>query len=154
VAEAFAAHAPMALREALRRDLFDEMMVEHIEPHLGKGKPTFIYDYPAELGALARTKPGNPEVAERFELYVGGLELANGFSELTDAVEQRCRFEQAQGEMDRNGRTPGPMPEVFLAALPDMPEAAGIALGVDRLAMIFLGVPRIDQAVSFVPEEL
>lgn len=154
VTEAFAAHAPMNLREALRQKLFDEMMVEHIEPQLGKGKPTFIYDYPAELGALARTKPGDPEVAERFELYADGLELANGFSELTDAVEQRCRFEQAQGEMGRNGRKPGPMPEAFLAALPDMPQAAGIALGVDRLAMLFLGVPRIDQAVSFVPEEL
>ncbi len=154
VEEAFALHGPMSMREALRQDLFDEIMVRHIEPHLGRSRPTFIYDYPAELGALARIKPEKPEVAERFELYVAGLELANGFSELTDAGEQRARFEQAQRAIRQSGRAAGPMPEAFLAELPGMPEAAGIALGVDRLAMLFLGKNRIDEAVSFVPEEL
>lgn len=154
VEEAFALYGPMGMREALRQDLFDEIMVRHIEPHLGRSRPTFLYDYPAELGALARLSQENQEVAERFELYVAGLELANGFSELTDAEEQRARFEQSQRAIRQSGRAAGPMPEAFLATLPGMPESAGIALGVDRLAMLFLGKNRIDEAVSFVPEEL
>lgn len=154
VEEAFARCGPLSMREALRQDLFEEIMVRHIEPQLGKDRPTFIYDYPAELGALARIKPEQPGVAERFELYVAGLELANGFSELTDAVEQRARFEEAQRHIRQASRHAGPMPEAFLAELPGMPEAGGIALGVDRLAMLFLGKNRIDEAVSFIPEEL
>jgi len=154
VAEAFRRYAPCTVDEALAQDRFDEMLVEHVEPHLGMPTPTFLYDYPATLGALARLSPTDPTVAERFELYVAGLELANGFSELVDPVEQRTRFLAEQEAIRLQDRDPGPMPELFLAELAEMPQAAGIALGVDRLAMLFAGAERIDQAVAFVPERL
>src|SRR5574340_308092 len=96
VAEAFSLYAPMTLSEALDRDCFDEMMAEHLEPCLGVLKPTFIYDYPLHPGALARAKKEDGALAERFELYMGGLELANAFAELTDAQEQRLRFYDAE----------------------------------------------------------
>ena len=95
VQEAFETYAPVTLDEALSQDRFDEILVEYIEPNLGLTKPAFLYDYPARLGALARLKQSDQSVAERFELYIGGLELANGFSELTDAGEQRQRFVEA-----------------------------------------------------------
>ncbi len=154
VAEAFERYAPYDMHEALKRNVFDEALVLHIEPQLGKVRPTFLYDYPAALGALARIKASDPMVAERFELYISGLELANGFSELTDVREQRARFEEDRRQMQRFGRTPGPMPESFLRDLQNMPEAAGIALGVDRLVMLFLGLGSVDEAVAFTPEEL
>ena len=122
--------------------------------NLGIEKPTFLYDYPAKLGALARLKKGDPSVAERFELYIGGVELANGFSELTDAQEQRQRFEEALRIRAQKGYAKYPMPEKFLSALEQMPEAAGIALGVDRLAMLFADVANIDGVVFFSPEDL
>ena len=106
------------------------------------------------LGALARLSPAEPKVAERFELYVAGLELANGFSELVDPVEQRARFLAEQAIIRLQGRDPGPMPEVFLDGLETMPPAAGIALGVDRLVMLFGGADNIDQVVAFMPEGL
>jgi len=99
-------------------------------------------------------KKTNPRVAERFELYMGGLELANAFSELTDAAEQRARFEEELKSRRASGRAAYPMPERFLAALPAMPESSGIALGVDRLAMIFADRESIDDVVAFTPEEL
>jgi elongation factor P--(R)-beta-lysine ligase len=114
--------------------------------------PTFLYDYPASLAALARLKPGNPSIAERFEVYVGGIELANGFSELNDAHEQRKRFEKELEERTQLGKHVSPMPERFLKALRNMPEAAGIALGVDRLVMIFGNARTIDEVVTFTPE--
>jgi len=154
VAEAFRRYAPCALEEALAKDRFDELLVEYVEPHLGLITPTFLYDYPAELGALARLSPTDPTVAERFELYVAGLELANGFSELVDPVEQRARFLAEREVIRWQGREPGPMPEVFLAGLELMPPAAGIALGVDRLVMLFVGADNIDQVVAFTPEGL
>ncbi|ADH84977.1 EF-P lysine aminoacylase EpmA [Desulfurivibrio alkaliphilus] len=154
VAEAFCRYAAMEVDEALRRDLFDQLLVEKIEPHLGVGRPTFLYDYPLELAALARPKPGQPEVAERFELYLGGVELANGFSELIDPVEQRRRFEADRRLIRAAGRRPPPMPEPFLAELDAMPQAAGIALGLDRLVMIMLGKENIDQVLAFPPETL
>ena len=155
VAEAFARYGTMPLAEALAEDCFDEVLVRDIEPELGSKTPTFLYDYPASLGSLARLKPGNPTVAERFELYVGGMELANGFSELDDAQEQRCRFEKERQLITELGRQPaGPMPEPFLSALPQMGPAAGIALGIDRLLMLLLGAQTIDQVVSFPPESL
>ncbi|HIJ78131.1 MAG: EF-P lysine aminoacylase EpmA [Desulfobulbaceae bacterium] len=154
VAEAFARYAPRSVDEALADDMFDEDMVVHIEPHLGRACPTFLYDYPAPLGALARRKKSDSTLAERFELYINGLELANGFSELTDPIEQRRRFEKDLEGMAARGLKPGPMPESFLRDLPAMPEAAGIALGVDRLAMIFADGAEIDRVVAFVPEEL
>jgi lysyl-tRNA synthetase class 2 len=154
VAEAFQRYAPCTVEEALRKDKFDELLVEHVEPHLGMTTPTFLYDYPAALGALARLSPDDSAVAERFELYVAGLELANGFSELVDPLEQRARFLGEQESIRQQGRDPGPMPEVFLAELAEMPQAAGIALGVDRLVMLFGGADNIDQVVAFTPEGL
>jgi elongation factor P--(R)-beta-lysine ligase len=154
VAEAFRRYAGIEVEEALRRDLFDQLLVERIEPCLGQGRPTFLCDYPAALGALARLSPTNPAVAERFELYVKGLELANGFSELTDPAEQRRRFEGDRALIRAAGRRPPPLPRRFLAELAEMPPAAGIALGIDRLAMILLGAERIDQVQAFTPEQL
>jgi len=98
--------------------------------------------------------PIDPTVAERFELYVAGLELANGFSELVDPEEQRARFRIEQETILLQGCTHGPLPEPFLAALKTMPPAAGIALGVDRLAMLFADTDSIDQVVAFTPEGL
>ncbi len=154
VAEAFARYTTTSPAAALASDRFDEILCQEIEPRLGQGRPCLLHDYPAELGSLARLKPGDPAIAERFELYINGLELANGFSELTDADEQQRRFELERKKIMDQGREPGPMPERFLAALQEMPESAGIALGVDRLLMLFLDTSRIDDVVSFVPEEM
>jgi lysyl-tRNA synthetase class 2 len=154
VAEAFRRYAPCTVEEALSRDQFDELLVEYVEPHLGMATPTFLCDYPATLGALARLSPTDATVAERFELYVAGLELANGFSELVDQVEQRARFLAEQAAIRLQGRDSGPMPERFLDGLESMPPAAGIALGVDRLVMLFAGADNIEQVVAFTPEVL
>ncbi len=154
VQEAFSRYAPVSMNEALQRDLYDEIMVEEIEPQLPRERPLFLYDYPAQRGALARLCEGDPTVAERVELYIGGLEMANGFTELTDAVEQRSRFEREEAYRRSRGKRPYPLPEKFLAELPDMPPSAGIALGVDRLVMLFLDAKSIDEAIAFTPEEL
>ncbi|MCF8081787.1 MAG: EF-P lysine aminoacylase GenX [Deltaproteobacteria bacterium] len=154
VETAFHRYAPVSVQKALEADCFDEMLVRHIEPHLGVRRPTILYDYPAPLAALARLKPDNPALAERFELYVAGIELANGFSELIDPVEQRQRFERESAKMCDAGMTPYPMPEEFLSVLGHMPETAGIALGVDRLAMVLWGTDRIDDVAAFTPEAL
>ncbi|MDA8163622.1 MAG: EF-P lysine aminoacylase EpmA [Desulfobacteraceae bacterium] len=154
VAEAFARHAPLSAEAALAAGRFDELLVTQVEPRLGLGRPTFLHDYPAALGALARLRPDDPAVAERFEIYVDGLELANGFSELTDPAEQRRRFAAERQRIEADGRRPGPLPDKFLAALAAMPEAAGIALGVDRLLMLLAGAESIERVVTFTPEEL
>jgi lysyl-tRNA synthetase class 2 len=154
VADAFNQYGPISVERALEQNMFDEVLCRYIEPQLGIKKPVFLYDYPVELGSLARKKKENPAVAERFEIYIGGLELANGFSELTDADEQRQRFEQDLILIKKQGRPVESMPEKFLQALQDMPEAAGIALGLDRLAMVLLNAETIDQVVTFVPEDL
>lgn len=174
VAEAFRAHAGIdllatlgedgrsdreALAEAVRRaglrvavddtwsDLFSRVLVALVEPRLGLGRPTILHEYPAPEAALARLKPGDPRVAERFELYACGVELANGFGELTDPAEQRRRL---SGQMDEKQRLYGeryPLDEDFLAALALMPEASGIALGLDRLVMLATGAERLDQVI-------
>jgi lysyl-tRNA synthetase class 2 len=155
VAEAFADYARCGVDAALADDCYEEVLVEDVESNLGVGgRPAFLYDYPAGLASLARLKREEAAVAERFELYIDGIELANGFSELTDPVEQRRRFEDERRAIMAAGRDPGPMPEKFLAALNDMPEAAGIALGLDRLLMVLTGAASIDEVVCFVPEEL
>lgn len=154
VAEAFARYGGMSPEAALAAGIFEEVLVEKIEAHLGLAQPTFLYDYPAQLASLARLKPGNPAVAERFELYLSGVELANGFSELTDPVEQRRRFEHERELISRDGREPGPMPEKFLQELSGLQSAAGIALGLDRLVMLLTGSTCLEDVVSFVPEEL
>jgi lysyl-tRNA synthetase class 2 len=154
VREAFQRYAGTDADEALREDRFDEVMVTGIEPFLGLSRPAFLYDYPARLAALSRKKREDETVAERFELYVARLELANGFSELTDAREQRERFEAEREERRRSGRPVYPFPERFIDSLPHLPECAGIALGVDRLVMLFADQADIRDVVAFTPEEL
>ena len=154
VAEAFDRFGSISVEEALEKNMFDELTDDEIEPNLGIDKPVFLYDYPASLAALARLKPGNPMISERFELYIGGLELCNAFSELTDPDEQRSRFEKENRLRSLSGKPAHPMPEVFLESLKDMPRAAGNALGIDRLVMLFTDAAEIDDVVAFTPEEL
>ena len=154
VAEAFERYATLGLAEALETDRFDELLTLEVEPHLGRGRPTFLIEYPSELAALARCHPERPHVAERFELYIAGLELANAFSELTDPTEQRRRFEADEAERRAAGKPPYPVPEKFLTELASMPEAAGIALGLDRLVMLLTDATIIDEVVAFSPELL
>ncbi|MER9584788.1 EF-P lysine aminoacylase EpmA [Mesorhizobium sp. M0047] len=128
-------------------DLFSRVMVEKVEPFLGQGRATILCEYPVAEAALARPSPIDPRVAQRFELYCCGVELANGFGELTDAEEQRRRFVI---EMDEKQRIYGeryPLDEDFLAALAIMPQASGIALGFDRLAMLATGAQKIEDVI-------
>jgi elongation factor P--(R)-beta-lysine ligase len=154
VKEAFDAYSPVPLSEALQSGRFDEMTVLHIEPNLNRSKPVFLYDYPASLASLARLKQTQPEVAERFELYMGGLELANAFSELIDPLEQKERFNRENDLREKHGRQRYPIPEKFLEDLKIMPPSAGIAFGLDRLVMLLTDSEKIDDVVSFTPEEL
>lgn len=153
VAKAFQRYAGVTVEEVLMQDRFDEVLVTAVEPHLGKTKPTFLYDYPVILGSLARRKADDPEIAERFELYIGGVEIANGFSELADAAEQRQRF---QGEIESMGPSGGKggMPEKFLAELPAMGACAGIALGVDRLFLQMINGTTLSDSLAFIFEAL
>ena len=128
-------------------DILSKILTTRVEPHLGLGRPTILDRYPAAEAALARRVPDDPRVAERFELYACGVELANGFGELTDPAEQRRRFE---AEMEEKARVYGeryPLDEDFLEALALMPPASGIALGFDRLVMLATGAPRIDEVI-------
>ncbi|MFD1378671.1 EF-P lysine aminoacylase EpmA [Fodinicurvata halophila] len=128
--------------------VFTRILLEKVEPHLGHAAPTILYDYPVSQAALSRPKPSDPRLAERFELYVAGVELANAFGELTDAAEQRRRFEADCAEKERIYGERYPIDEDFLAALDyGMPEAAGIALGVDRLVMLATGAGRIEEVL-------
>lgn len=154
VEEAFALYGALSLEDALATDRFDEVMGLQIEPRLGWDHPVLLYDYPASCGALARLKGDPATLAERFELYIGGLELCNAFSELIDPIEQRLRFEQESARRGSAGKPVYPLPEPFLASLHDMPPAAGNAMGVDRLLMLLADVREIDEVVAFVPEEL
>jgi lysyl-tRNA synthetase class 2 len=130
-------------------DLFFRLLLERVEPQIGRGHPTFLTHWPAAQAALARRDPGDPRVAERFELFVCGMELANAFVELTDATEQRARFITDRAR--RHALYGGPdweLDEDFLAALSHgMPPSAGIALGFDRLAMLAAGADRVDQVL-------
>jgi elongation factor P--(R)-beta-lysine ligase len=128
-------------------DVFSRVLVEKVEPRLGQGRATILYDYPAIQSPLARPKASDPRLAERFELYACGVELANGFAELTDAAEQRKRLEQEMAEKQRIYGERYPIDEDFLEALAAMPEACGIALGFDRLVMLATGVGHIDDVV-------
>ncbi len=114
----------------------------------------FLYDYPLACGALARIKPSDSQVVERFELYIAGIELCNAFGELTDAAQQRRRFETEMRQRKVMGRDAYPMPEKFLSDLAHMPPASGNALGIDRLVMLFADTTQIDDVVAFTPEEL
>jgi lysyl-tRNA synthetase class 2 len=128
-------------------DIFSRIMAERVDPHLGNGRATILCEYPITQAALARAKPGDPRVAERFELYVCGVELANAFGELTDAEEQRKRFAAAMSEKERIYGERYPVDEDFLAALANMPQASGVALGLDRLVMLATGAQRIEQVL-------
>jgi lysyl-tRNA synthetase class 2 len=128
--------------------------VEKVEPRLGDGRATILAEYPAELAALARPKPSDPRVAERFELYACGVELANAFGELTDADEQRARFAAESATRARLGKTVYAVDERLLAALPRMPPTAGVALGMDRLVMLVLGAADIRDVVAFADDEV
>jgi lysyl-tRNA synthetase class 2 len=128
-------------------DVFSRVLVEKIEPLLGSPRPTILCEYPIAEAALARTVAGDPSVAERFELYVCGVELANGFGELTDAQEQRRRFEKWMAEKSRIYGERYPIDDDFLASLAVMPPASGCALGFDRLAMLASGAERVDQVI-------
>ena len=151
-APALAAAAGTSLRSSESwEDLFFRLLLEHVEPQLGRGHPTFLTHLPAAQAALARRDPADPRVAERFELYACGLELANAFVELTDAAEQRRRFE---ADRARRHALYGPdweMDEDFLAAVAQMPECAGIAMGFDRLVMLATGANRISD-VQWLPD--
>lgn len=150
------------LQEALRKgyscgrqeeysydDIFFKIFLDKVEPNLGFPKPTILYDYPAHMAALARLKPDNPLWAERFELYIAGLELANAFSELVDPEEQRRRFTEEQRLRARMGKPVYPIDEELLQALAHLPPAAGIALGIDRLLMVFCDTPKIQDVLAF-----
>ncbi len=135
-------------------DVFSRVLVEKIEPHLGLDQATLLYEYPSVQSPLARPKPSDPRLAERFELYACGVELANGFGELTDPVLQRARLEEQMAEKERIYGERYPIDEDFLAALATMPQASGVALGFDRLVMLATGATRIDHVVwTPLPEE-
>ena len=153
VQDAFQHYGGMSAGEAADKGKFEEILVESVEPNLGWQRPVFLYDYPISLASLARQKDENPEVAERFELYVGGVELANGFSELTDPKVQRQRFAREIGRAG-NGITQQAMPEKFLQALVDLPDCAGIALGLDRLLMLLVGARTIADILPFSEHDL
>jgi len=128
-------------------DIFSRILVERVEPELGIGSPTILDEYPRALAALARAARHDPRVAERFELYLCGVELANGFGELTDAEEQRRRFEAEMTEKERVYGERYPIDEDFLTALASMPEASGVALGFDRLVMPATHAERIGRVI-------
>lgn len=153
VAEAFRQYAGADVLEVLASGCFDEVLVAEVEPKLGRDRPVFLHDYPAALGSLARCRRDDPQVAERFELYIAGVELANGFSELVDAQEQRQRFAAEIETMWACGREAS-MPELFLDDLARMDETAGIALGLDRLLMLMCGRERLTEVLPIIYEEL
>ncbi len=131
---------------------FDMDFIEKVLPSFSKTRPTVLLDYPAAQASLAKLKPDNPLIAERAEVFIGGLELANAYSELTDAEEQAQRFRQAIEQIKRERGRQMPMPEKFLKAIENLPECGGIALGVDRLVMLFCNADKIDDVTAFTEE--
>jgi lysyl-tRNA synthetase class 2 len=151
---AAAAHTRLRKNESWE-DLFFRLLLDRIEPNLGRHHPTFLTHWPAAQAALARRDPNDPRVAERFELFVCGIELANAFVELTDAVEQRARFLHDRTRRHEMYGPDWPLDEDFLAALAHgMPQSAGIALGFDRMAMIASGADRIAQVLWLPPPDM
>ncbi len=146
VGEAYRKYAGISADEAMAQDIFDEVMVEKVEPNLGRNCMTFLMDYPASRASLARLKADDPTVAERWELYINGLELANAYGELTDAAIQRERFAAESAARAASGMADYPEATEFLESLDHgMPECAGCALGLDRLAMIYTQATDIGQ---------
>ena len=148
VGNAYARHFPGRGPPADEAEFFREML-DTIEPGLGRAQPTFLTEYPAAHAALARLKPGDPTVSERFELYAGGVELANGFGELTDEPEQRRRFVAEQAQRRAAGKPVYALDERFLAAVGKMPPSSGVAVGLDRLLMLLLGIEKIEEVLLF-----
>lgn len=131
-------------------DRFDMDLVEKVEPAIKKmGGPVVLIDYPVEAAALSRRKPDHPLVAERWELYIDGVEIANAYSELTDPVEQRQRFEECAAQRKATGKTVYPVDENFIKALENMPPSGGVALGIDRLLMLIAGASDLDAVLPF-----
>ncbi len=149
VSDAFGQHAGWDPAEHFDPDRFDLDLVDRVEPRLPRNVPFVLADYPAGAAAFARAKADRPQVAERWELYVAGLELANAYSELTDPVEQRARFEEAARRRTAAGKPVYPVDEDFLAALANMPPSGGIALGVDRLLMLLTDSATLDDVMPF-----
>lgn len=154
VRDAFLKYSGTTPEKAIEAGNYDQIMVSEIEPSLDMGRPVFLYDYPASQAALSRTKKDDPGVAERFELYMGGLELANAFSELTDVKEQKKRFLEELASREMKEKIVYPFPDKFINDLEFMPQSAGIAFGVDRLIMLLTDSPSIDDVVTFTPERL
>lgn len=149
-AEHHAVDVPRDLRGHNDLAIWRDLLLTHIvEPKLGQGRLTFIYDYPASQASLARIQSGNPPVAARFELYLNGIELANGFHELADAGEQRTRFERQLHARAADGRPAVPLDERLLAALArGLPDCAGVALGFDRLVMLASGARSVQDVIT------
>jgi lysyl-tRNA synthetase class 2 len=153
VEDAFQTYAGMSAYQALECKRFDEILVFEVEPNLGWQAPVFLYDYPLELGSLATPKKEDPQLVERFELYICGIEVANGFSELVDSAEQRHRFTAEVEKMKERGRL-AMLPEKFLADLERMEKTAGIALGLDRLLMLFMDAPALADVMPLSQDDL
>lgn len=153
VHEAFERYCPEPMATVMDKGVFDEYLVEYVEPHLGGSAPLFLLDYPAEMASLARRKNLEPNLAERFELYLQGVELANGFSELTDHGEQKARFKDELIKIAGQDRTTGGMPYRFLKDLEGLDDAAGIAMGLDRVLMLLLDEKRVVDVVTFGPQD-
>ena len=151
VADAFQQFADISAAQAVKDGSFDLLLVDKVEPELARLGAIFLCDYPIASASLARPKQDDPAVAERTELYINGIELANGFSELTDAAVQRQRF---QAEMAKAGISRSLMPETFLRALELLPDCAGIALGLDRLFMMLLGRNSLSQVLPLTDEDV
>jgi lysyl-tRNA synthetase class 2 len=147
-------NVPQEFREGRDASLWRDLLLSHlVEPQLGQKRPTFVYDYPASQAALARVRAGDPPLASRFELFIKGVEIANGFHELADSAEQRARFARQQHARLASGQPAVPVDERFLAALSaGLPDCAGVALGFDRLVMLAAGVDRIDDVMAFAWE--
>ncbi len=151
--DAFLRYASVSLEDAIKQDIFEEIMVKEVEPRLGINRPVFVKDYPASMAALSKISCADPGISERFELYICGLELANGYTELTDIKEIKERLDNENRKRALMGKDRYPIPKGFLK-LKKIPECAGIALGIDRLVMLFCNSVGIDEVVTLTYEEI
>ncbi len=152
VDDAFARHAGWQLEDAPDQARFDETLVSRVEPHLGHGVPVILHDYPAQFCPMARPRQGTPSRAERCEIYIAGIELANGCAEQTDAARQIVLLQEEQAQRAARGADVYPWPDEFVAALPHLPPCAGMALGLDRLALLLCDARSLDDVIAFCEE--